>query len=68
MTRSYEIDAHSAEIGGGWTLRLLEHGEEVGSAFFPPVSNFRDAYLDLMDVAYDFIENSENSSRDQQEK
>jgi len=31
----YEIDPRPAELGGGWKLRLLEGGEEVGGGVFP---------------------------------
>jgi hypothetical protein len=32
---SYEIEPRDAELGGGWRLRLLEDGEEVGGGVFP---------------------------------
>lgn len=32
---SYEIDPRAPELGGGWRLRLLEDGEEVGGGVFP---------------------------------
>lgn len=62
MARSYEIASRAPELGGGLTLRLLEDGEEVGGGYFPPVPSNQAAYLDLMDVAYDFIEAGENPS------
>lgn len=31
----YVIDPRPAELGGGWRLRLLENGEEVGGGVFP---------------------------------
>jgi hypothetical protein len=31
----YEIDKRPAELGGGWRLRLIEGGEEVGGGVFP---------------------------------
>lgn len=31
----YEITPRSADLGGGWRLRLLESGEEVGGGVFP---------------------------------
>lgn len=31
----YAIDPRPAELGGGWFLRLLENGEEVGGGVFP---------------------------------
>lgn len=35
MTYSYEIATRSVELGGGWQLRLLEDGVEVGGGAFP---------------------------------
>jgi hypothetical protein len=35
MKHSYEITPRSIEVGGGWRLRLLEDGEEVGGGVFP---------------------------------
>lgn len=32
---SYEINPRPTELGGGWRLRLLEDGEEVGGGVFP---------------------------------
>ena len=31
----YQIDPRPADLGGGWRLRLLENGEEVGGGVFP---------------------------------
>lgn len=31
----YEIDKRPAELGGGWRLRLIEGGEDVGGREFP---------------------------------
>ena len=31
----YEIEPRPADLGGGWRLRLLENGEEVGGGVFP---------------------------------
>lgn len=36
MTYSYEITPRPVELGGGWRLRLLEGGQEVGGGVFPP--------------------------------
>ena len=33
--RSYEISPRAPELGGGWRLRLIEDGEEVGGGVFP---------------------------------
>jgi hypothetical protein len=35
MKYSYTITPRPAELGGGWRLRLLEDGEEVGGGVFP---------------------------------
>jgi hypothetical protein len=35
MGYSYEIEPRTPELGGGWRLRLLEDGEEVGGGVFP---------------------------------
>ncbi|MEX3583235.1 MAG: hypothetical protein VB137_12735 [Burkholderia sp.] len=32
---SYQIDPRHADLGGGWRLRLLESGEEVGGGVLP---------------------------------
>jgi hypothetical protein len=34
MKYSYEISWRSIELGGGWRLRMLEDGEEVGGDIF----------------------------------
>ena len=33
--RRLEIRPRPAELGGGWRLRILENGEEVGGGVFP---------------------------------
>lgn len=35
IKHSYEISPRPVELGGGWRLRLLENGEEVGGGVFP---------------------------------
>lgn len=35
MCYSYDITPHAPALGGGWKLRLLEDGEEVGGGVFP---------------------------------
>lgn len=54
MTRTYQIDPRSAEMGGGWNLKLLENAEEMGGGVFPPVatideSDFDQAYQSAID-------------------
>ncbi|MDR1064574.1 MAG: hypothetical protein LBL48_11720 [Azoarcus sp.] len=47
---SYKIDPRPANLGGGWRLRLLEDGEEVGGGVFPldeyPKDAIKAAYED----------------------
>jgi hypothetical protein len=43
MDYSYEINPRPVELGGGWRLRLLEDGVEVGGGVFPPVRGIEDA-------------------------
>jgi hypothetical protein len=44
----YEITARDSALGGGWRLRLLEDGEEVGGGVFPLAEYLADADGDLM--------------------
>lgn len=39
MNYTYEITPRATELGGGWNLRLLEDGEEVGGGVFPVVAD-----------------------------
>ena len=43
MTYSYEINPRPVDLGGGWRLRLLEDGVEVGGGVFSPVEGIDDA-------------------------
>lgn len=52
MDYSYEINPRSVDVGGGWRLRLLENGEEVGGGVFPPVDGIEDAD-EALQAAYD---------------
>jgi hypothetical protein len=45
----YEIAPRGPELGGGWRLRLIEDGEEVGGGVFP--ASKTEAYVDAMDEA-----------------
>ncbi len=50
----YEIAPRGPELGGGWRLRLIEDGEEVGGGVFPASETEEsktDAYADAMDEA-----------------
>lgn len=37
MAYTYEINPRPAALGGGWQVRLLDEGEEVGGGVFPGV-------------------------------
>ena len=44
----HEIEARDSALGGGWRLRLLEDGEEVGGGVFPLADYLADADGDLV--------------------
>jgi len=45
---AYQISPRPAELGGGWQLRLLENGVEVGGGVFP----LRDGSGNPMEAAF----------------
>ena len=50
----YEIEPRRPELGGGWRLRVIEDGEEVGGGVFPASETEEsktEAYADAMDEA-----------------
>mgnify|MGYP000535292648 CR=1 FL=1 len=62
----YQIDPRPANLGGGWRLRLLENGEEVGGGVFP-LSEYtteenaeKYAYDDALDEASAWIASKGN--------
>ena len=62
MQFTYEIKARREDLGGGWILRLLQDGEEVGGGVFPPVRGIDDpeialleAYTDAEDTAQEWL-------------
>ena len=55
MQFSYEIKLRPVELGGGWRLRLLEDGVEVGGGVFPPVQEYKDSQ-DALEAALDDAE------------
>ena len=62
MEYTYTITPRSEAAGGGWNLRLLEDGEEVGGGVFPPVEGIEDpeeaaqvAYDDAVGEALDWV-------------
>lgn len=61
MTRTYQIEPRPAELGGGWSLKLSENGEEMGGGVFPNVptddeSDFDQAYQSAIDKGEDWIQ------------
>ena len=60
----YEIEARDSALGGGWRLRLLEDGEEVGGGVFPLAPYLSDADGDLL-MALDLAHaDAEQEARD----
>lgn len=59
--RTYEIQPRPSELGGGWSLKLFENGEEMGGGVFPPVqkteeTDFDEAYQDALDEGENWTE------------
>lgn len=61
--RTYQIDPRQPALGGGWNLKLLEYGQEMGGGVFPPVQHddpeFDQAYQDALDEAQIWINPAE---------
>lgn len=60
MNRTYQIDPRPETLGGGWSLKLFEGGEEMGGGVFPPVltpdePEFDQAYQDALDEGEDWL-------------
>jgi hypothetical protein len=55
MKFSYEIIPRPDHLGGGWRLRLLEDGQEIGGGVFPPVEGIEDA-KEALQVAFEDAE------------
>jgi hypothetical protein len=53
MKFSYEITPRPDNLGGGWRLRLLEDGVEVGGGVFPPEEGIKDAIAALQSAFAD---------------
>lgn len=63
MKYTYTIEPRAAELGGGWRLRLIEDGQEVGGGVFPPVDGMETekealqaAFDDAEATAYDWLD------------
>ena len=67
IEHSYEIEPRPADLGGGWRLRLLENGEEVGGGVFPagPSQGAQDAaYEDALAEASAWLASRGENGRD----
>lgn len=49
---TYSITSRPDNLGGGWRLRLLEYGEEVGGDIFLPLGGI-DEHGEALQAAYD---------------
>ena len=56
MKFSHEITPRPGNLGGGWRLRLLEDGVEVGGGVFPPECTSETPMEDALQAAYDDAE------------
>lgn len=56
MPFSYEITPRPVELGGGWRLRLLADGVEVGGGVFQPEGGNEPPMEDALQAAYDDAE------------
>lgn len=67
MKCTYDILPRPDHLGGGWVLRLLEDGEEVGGGVFPvswnivvagmtPAEALADAFADAEAEACDWLD------------
>jgi len=56
MEYDYDITLRPGPLGGGWRLRLLEDGVEVGGGVFPPVETGSQNPKDAIQVAFDDAE------------
>ncbi len=59
---AYFVAPRPVALGGGWRLRLVEDGQEVGGGVFPPVDGIEDAkeateaaYSDALDAGEDWL-------------
>lgn len=66
MKFSYEITPRPDNLGGGWRLRLLEDGVEVGGGVFPmeggsqnPTQALQAAFEDAEAEAYSWLDSRE---------
>lgn len=67
MKYSYEITPRPAELGGGWRLRLIENGQEVGGGVFPPVKGM-ETEKEALQAAFDDAEATANDWLDSRDE
>lgn len=58
--RTYEITPRAETLGGGWSLKLYESGQEMGGGVYPPVHDpltpdFDGAWQDAQEEAESWI-------------
>lgn len=61
---TYRIDKRPAENGGGYRLRLLEDGEEVGGGTFPRETTDRNAFQDAENTAIEWLNSRKNGGEE----
>ncbi len=57
-TPRYEIEPRRPDLGGGWRLRMIENGREVGGAVFPSPADEeanKEAYVDALGEAESWL-------------
>lgn len=58
--RTYQIEPRPTEIGGGWSLKIYEDGQEMGGGVFPRVEtpdqpHYDQAYQDALEEGENWI-------------
>lgn len=49
----YDVNPRPEQLGGGWSLKLYEDGEEMGGGVFPPdTEQFPDDPQEALNVAF----------------
>jgi hypothetical protein len=56
--RAYQIEPRTAELGGGWSLKLYENQTEMGGGIFPQKiaeDDFDESYQDAIDEGEQWV-------------
>ena len=58
---TYHINPRSDNVGGGFQLKLMEDGQEVGGGVFPvtPETDSKEAYVQAVDAAQEWLQSRE---------